>query len=68
MFTKEGSFEAVEKRLLELWARESEERLDGGWHTTISLGALNWTECSPQHVHDDYMLLLYVYTSLLCSF
>jgi hypothetical protein len=41
---KEGSFGALEVRVKEIWKKAEELKLEGGWHTKISLASLGWTE------------------------
>ena len=44
MLLEYGSMDYVDT-LVQKWAKEEEEeRLDGGWHTAVSLGNMNWTE------------------------
>ena len=44
MLLEHGSMDYVDT-LVQKWAKEEEEeRLDGGWHTAVSLGNMNWTE------------------------
>ena len=54
---EEGSFGALEVRVKEIWKKEEELKLEGGWHTKISLAHLGWTEsfvwyvwCNIMHV------------------
>ena len=39
-----GSFEAMELKVKMLVSEEETNKTLGGWHTTISLQALGWTE------------------------
>ena len=48
---KEGTFKAMELKIKKIRAQEERNSLQGGWHTEISLKALNWTQSLGSNSH-----------------
>lgn len=57
----QGTFAAVEATVRQIYRQQEQSKIEGGWHNSVTLSQLGWTECLGWHILAMFVGLQFVF-------